>query len=257
MTMLKKYFSGDMTPLDRNQPVWGLFSSFAWFAGILFVSVNIQMMIVSFYIAREHGAVSLEEFKQLAIDYQFNGIVLPPAILASTIICSVLLMIVIKLKGKSKLSSYLGIKTVSGQTIVYWLLVTVAFLIGMVLLAYTFDRPPIAESVLAIYTSAPSKLLLCLALIVAAPVFEELIFRGFLQTGISRSRLGSVAGIVIPSIIWAAIHTQYDSYDMSVIFVMGLMLGVARFKTDSVLLTIGLHALFNALSTLEVAIYTA
>lgn len=255
--MLNKYFADHMTPLDRSQPVWGLSASLAWLVVILFISVNVQMMIVGFFIARDHGAVSLEEFRQLTIDYQFNGTALPPAILGSTIICALLLIIAIKLKRNSKLGCYLGIKPVALKETVHWLLIAGGLLIGVVALAYIFDRPPIAESVLAIYTSAESKLMLCLALIVAAPVFEEIMFRGFLQTGITRSKLGPIAGILIPSIIWAAIHTQYDLYDISVIFAMGLLLGAARFRTDSVLLTIGLHALFNALSTLEVAIYTA
>jgi len=257
MPMLNKYLSGEPSPLDRSQPVWGLLASFVWLVVILFVFINIQMLIVSLLITREHGLVPLEEFKQLVTDYRFDGTVIPPAMLGSTVVCSLLLIIAIKLKNKSKLTHYLGIKAVSPRTSGYWLLIAASYLIAIALSAYIFDRPPVAQSVLAIYTSAESKLILCIALIVAAPIFEECVFRGFLQTGISRSCLGPMAGILIPAMVWAGMHSQYDLYDLSVIFVMGLILGAARFRTDSVLLTIGLHALFNGLSTLEVAIYTA
>ena len=64
MPMLNKYLSGEPSPLDRSQPVWGLLASFVWLVVILFVFINIQMLIVSLLITREHGLVPLEEFKQ-------------------------------------------------------------------------------------------------------------------------------------------------------------------------------------------------
>ena len=67
-----------------------------------------------------------------------------------------------------------------------------------------------------------------------------------------------MAGILIPAMVWAGMHSQYDLYDLSVIFVMGLILGEQPdLERIRCCLTIGLHALFNGLSTLEVAIYTA
>ena len=47
------------------------------------------------------------------------------------------------------------------------------------------------------------------------PVFEELFFRGFLLEGFRRTFLGTTGAVVLTSLLWAVIHTQYDLYYMA------------------------------------------
>jgi hypothetical protein len=89
---------------------------------------------------------------------------------------------------------------------------------------------------------------------VVAPVFEELFFRGFLLAGFASSFLRPAGAVLVTSASWALIHLQYDLYGMVTIFVLGLLLGAARLASGSVLLTIGLHAFSNLLSTVETII---
>ena len=96
--------------------------------------------------------------------------------------------------------------------------------------------------------------LLILALVVGAPVGEELIFRGFLFRGLAES-IGVVATIIVTSLAWAIIHTQYDIYGIGTIFLVGILLGIIRHMTGSTTLTIFLHAVMNAIATVEVALY--
>lgn len=96
--------------------------------------------------------------------------------------------------------------------------------------------------------------LLILAVVFAAPVGEELFFRGFLFRGWSESRLGWRGATLLTAVLWAVIHIQYDWFCVTHIIVGGLMLGWLRYRSGSALLTILLHALMNFIATLEAAV---
>ena len=69
--------------------------------------------------------------------------------------------------------------------------------------------------------------------------------------------MGPIGAIIVTSFLWAAIHIQYDLYDLTTIFLLGLGFGIARFKSGSVLLTIGLHSFSNLIATIETMVYTS
>ena len=92
-----------------------------------------------------------------------------------------------------------------------------------------------------VYQTATSKTLLWIALVVAAPVSEEIFFRGFLFYGIQNTRLGSKGAIILSSLIWAPLHMQYDSYNLAAIMVLGLLLGVCPVERE-----LGLHPYCHA-----------
>jgi len=60
---------------------------------------------------------------------------------------------------------------------------------------------------------------------------------------------------MISSVMWAAIHIQYDLYGMATILVLGFILGTARIKSGSIILTMLLHSFTNLVATGEVVIY--
>lgn len=55
--------------------------------------------------------------------------------------------------------------------------------------------------------------------------------------------------------LWAMIHLQYDAYGIATIFVGGILVGLARLKTGSVLLCVMMHAMMNLVATIQVAIF--
>ena len=118
-------------------------------------------------------------------------------------------------------------------------------------LTLSLGRPIVPEVMLDFYKTAGFLPLLWAALIVFAPVAEEVLFRGFLFAGLERSRLGGWGAILITSLAWAVIHLQYDLYGMANIFVSGVLIGYIRWKTNSLPLCIALHALMNAISTVQ------
>lgn len=104
------------------------------------------------------------------------------------------------------------------------------------------------------YGSASPRWLIWVAVLIAAPIFEEVCFRGFLFKGLAASRLRWQGATVITAVLWAAIHIQYDWYGIGAVFGLGLLLGTTRALTNSTLLTIWLHGLINLLATVQAAI---
>jgi membrane protease YdiL (CAAX protease family) len=95
---------------------------------------------------------------------------------------------------------------------------------------------------------------LWLAIIVAAPVGEELLFRGFLFRGFIHEPRDAVPGILIISLIWAMLHVQYDWFGTSQVFAIGLLFGFVRWRTGSTTVAILLHVLLNLESVVETVI---
>ncbi|MCK1476074.1 CPBP family intramembrane metalloprotease [Bradyrhizobium sp. 197] len=86
---------------------------------------------------------------------------------------------------------------------------------------------------------------LLFAFSVAAPMSEEVLARGFLYRGWSASFLRVPGAIVLSSLVWTAVHLQYDMYFLAEVFSIGLWFGYMRYRSSSLWLTIVLHALNN------------
>jgi len=134
----------------------------------------------------------------------------------------------------------------------------ILWLVGLIAIAdallYVSGRALVSPFQLQSYATAAAKGWLPALLagaIVLAPAGEETMFRGFLFRGWARSDRSAWPAIVAISVLWAALHVQYDWAGVLQIFVIGLFLGWMRWRSGSTLLTVLLHALFNLEGTLE------
>jgi membrane protease YdiL (CAAX protease family) len=110
---------------------------------------------------------------------------------------------------------------------------------------------------LQIHRSAQAEgalLSLWLALIVVAPVGEELLFRGFLFRGFVREERDALPGILAISLIWSLLHIQYDWFGAGQVFAIGMLLGYVRLYSGSTTLVIVLHMLLNLESVAETVV---
>jgi membrane protease YdiL (CAAX protease family) len=87
--------------------------------------------------------------------------------------------------------------------------------------------------------------MLLFAFSVAAPMSEEVLARGFLYRGWSASFLRVPGAIILSSLVWTVVHLQYDLYFLAEVFSIGLWFGYMRYRSNSLWLTIVLHALNN------------
>src|SRR4051794_31538235 len=99
-----------------------------------------------------------------------------------------------------------------------------------------------------------SLVLFFLAVVIVAPVSEEIAFRGFLFRGLSASWVGVSGALIATSAAWTAMHVQYDTFTLAQIFCIGLLLGWIRWASGSTLLTIVLHMLANLTACIQAAI---
>ena len=106
----------------------------------------------------------------------------------------------------------------------------------------------------AAMSSVTGLLLFWFTVVVTAPVAEEIIFRGFLFRGWSESRIGAVGTLILTSLIFASLHTQYNFTGRVEIFGFGLLLGLARWRSGSTLLVILMHAAWNVAVIATVAL---
>ncbi len=97
----------------------------------------------------------------------------------------------------------------------------------------------------------PVVIIRSIGIIVLAPVAEELIFRGLLFNRLSRLRTGEIGAVIITTVFFAAAHYQYGLSDMLYIVYLGLLLGIVRWRTGSVFLTITMHMIANTISVVE------
>jgi len=98
---------------------------------------------------------------------------------------------------------------------------------------------------------------LACAVVVAAPLTEEIAFRAFIYRGWSASPLGPAGTIALTSAIWAAMHLQYEMFYLVQIFGLGLVFGWLRQRSGSTLLPLLLHVLVNFTALLQTAIVVA
>ncbi|WP_308367588.1 MULTISPECIES: CPBP family intramembrane glutamic endopeptidase [unclassified Microbulbifer] len=136
------------------------------------------------------------------------------------------------------------------KSLATWLPALLVFLAAQALLAHALDIDP-GEFMKSL---AGSRFLpLALMMVVAAPLLEELVFRGYLFRAWRHTRLGLSGTLLLTSVLFTALHFgQYHWVQLSFIFALSLLLGLAREKSGSVLLPILLHAGNNLASAITV-----
>lgn len=229
---------------------WGWKGILAWTALIAVTFVLTQIVAAIIYLVATDQVASPLQQHELA-RLMADGDAVAVSTWSTLVVCGLLVIVAVSAKAGANINHYLGFKSASWRAYVLAVIVIVVFGVIVELLNQVFERP-IPQSMMQMYQSADNRLLFCLAIVIAAPAFEELFFRGFLLTSIEASRLGLAGAIVISSALWAIIHLQYDTYEVGIIFVMGIVLGLARQVTGSLYVPIVMHALNNLISTVQI-----
>jgi uncharacterized protein len=81
---------------------------------------------------------------------------------------------------------------------------------------------------------------------IGAPLSEELLFRGFLQGALWRSRLGYWGAAVVATAVWAAMHAGYTAVGLAEVFLIGLVFSAFLRRTGSLWVPMFCHAFYNS-----------
>jgi uncharacterized protein len=155
-----------------------------------------------------------------------------------------LIILFVKLRRNISLQEYLRLKRFKKNIFLPLLIIFIAFFVLNIYFENLFPQFQNADSTIGSYTGS-GLILFGVAAVIFAPIFEESFFRGFLFAGIQKSILGTFGAIALTSISFALLHLQYGAAGILIILVLAIFLGISRWLTNSLLVTIIFHALWN------------
>ena len=157
-----------------------------------------------------------------------------------------LIVLMVKSKRGSIWRDYMAWRGVGFGRVVLWVIICLLSVFGMGILHHALGWTESGFMDELVLTRSPIWMVLSVAVI--APIFEEMVFRGFVYGGFERS-VGALPAVLLSSLLFTVLHGQYNVYELAQIFVLGMVLGLARMRTQSLFTPIVMHAANNALAT--------
>ncbi len=233
---------------------WGFWATAGLGAGVFVAFLLVQSLVaIPFALMVEEPGMSVQE---LGLALSINAEYMAAALLATGVLGTLLILVSAWLRKGLAVRDYLALSSPGAKPLLIWAVLMVVVVVALEGLTLLLDRD-VSEWMTDLYASAEFPLLLVFAVVVGAPLFEEVFFRGFLFAGWSRSKLGVGGTILLTSALWAAMHLQYGAYEIAQIFVLGVVLGFARHRSGSLAVPFAMHALNNLLASLQVVYLNA
>mgnify|MGYP000483524535 CR=1 FL=1 len=237
---------------DQTKHYWGFWATIALSLLVFLVFSIIQTIALLSYVyaVDAHAIQYLTEsdstfaFEQLLNKYLFNGDAIAVAEIPAAIIGVLMIIWFAWMRKPLTIDEYLELTIPSLKSMLGFLGLIILAMILMEAVNYFLDRP-VPEFMTKVYANTQNLPLLWIAVSVAAPFFEEFLFRGFLLEGMARSRLGLTGAIILTSAVWAIIHMQYGWFEIISIFFIGILLCIAKVKSKSLYVPIAMHMLMN------------
>lgn len=244
--------------LRPKAPRWGVWSTLLWMALIGVVYTLAQLVSALLFLA--WWPTAYPDQPLVLKDLGTNGPLLGVVTLAATITVLGIIALAVRLSRVS-MNEYLALRWPSWRNLGICLGLTLLLLMASDFVTTQSGRDAIPDFMAGIYESSRAAgdgffFLLACTLIVLAPLGEEIVFRGFLYRGLS-SGLGPFAAIVITAASWSALHAQYEPFFMAQIFAFGIFLGWIRWRSNSLVLAMILHAAINALALVQTDLASA
>lgn len=222
-----------MTPSRDGRAFWG-FDDLALFLTAILPSWLLGMLLVRFGRALAPGA-----FSNTAV----RALVFQSAIYA--LLVGALYMVI---TWRYRRPFWQSMGWVAPQRGAWWCVFGgPALAIGLSIVGVILRTPAIPTPVESLISGRGSLLLVAFFAVVLGPVFEELLFRGFLQPLLERA-LGAWPAILLAATGFALLHGQeYQWYwqQLVVIGLAGTAFGYARYKTASTAAAALLHGGYN------------
>jgi membrane protease YdiL (CAAX protease family) len=235
-----------LTPIigtQRPPRVWSFWGT-AWWGVFIFAAMFVgQIGVVAWFILRLGGPIDIAAAVHVVgggLTISLSVIMGLPAVLAA-------LLIAIRI-SRTPFADYLALRWPSWSNLAIGAVTLIVLVMGWDLLSRAAGReiaPGFMGEVLNSARADGSLWLLVIAFVVAAPISEEFFARGFLYRGWSESFLGPVGAIILSSLVWTALHLQYDWFFFGEVFSIGLLLGYLRYRSNSTWLTVIVHGLNN------------
>ncbi|WP_375415221.1 lysostaphin resistance A-like protein [uncultured Bradyrhizobium sp.] len=221
--------------------LWGLVIFAAMFAG--------QMLVVGYFVLSRGASADLDLVRTVlssGVAISMSVIMGLPAVLAALWLATRV--------ARAPFAEYLALRWTSWSNLLAGIAGLIVLIAGWDLLSRAVGReiaPGFMVDVLKSARADGALWLLALAFCAVAPATEEFFVRGFLYRGWSQSFLHPAGAIVLSSLVWTAMHLQYDLFFLGEVFSIGLLLGYLRYRSGSTWLTVVLHGINNLAATLQ------
>jgi uncharacterized protein len=243
--------TGPMPTARTSSQPWGFWST-----------LGLAAIIAVAALASEFGALSLVSFYSTyshpdAFDSILDGtsgFTWSIAIITATPVTIGLVLLFAGIKKNLPLKHYLALRTLPRRRLLRWCLVLLGFALLADLTTVSLGKPIVPEFMTEVYRTARWTPLLWFAVVICAPLAEELLFRGFLFKGWLHSPLGGWGTVLLTSFIWATLHQQYDLHGIAIVFAAGLLFGYARLRSGSIYPPLAMHILMNLLALVQTAL---
>jgi membrane protease YdiL (CAAX protease family) len=249
--------NGDAVPDSSVAAVampWGFWATIGFSLVVIVAFFVVQIAVTVGYLAVYMAMYPKTDFNKFVQGLTDNGLLLSLGTWASTPVCLGLVLLFVKLRRGWTVRDYLALKPVPVRTMLGWLGLSLVFVAVSDGLSSLLGRPVVSDFMSNAWRTAGCLPLLWATLLIAAPLFEETFFRGFMVPGILQSRLGATGTVLITATGWALMHVQYDIYAVVNIFLGGILFAVARLKTGSLYPTLAMHSLWNLVAIIEVVL---
>jgi membrane protease YdiL (CAAX protease family) len=226
---------------------WGLFVFAAMFIG--------QVAVVAYFVLRQPGPIDVAA----AIHVLGNGLTISISVIMGLPAVLLALWVAIRL-SRTPFADYLALRWTSRGNVLIGVIALIAVVMGWDLVSRLTGReviPGFMGDVLESARADSALWLLVIAFTVAAPITEEFFARGFLYRGWSETALRPGGAILLSSLVWTALHLQYDWFFLGEVFSIGLLLGYLRYRSNSIWLTVVLHGLNNLAAVVQTLLLTA
>lgn len=242
----------ETTRIDKSTLYWGFWST-VLLGVLIFVVFSIVQIIglLSYISLVDPQAIeslsnpeSTSSLERVLNKYLLNGDAIAVAEIPAAFIGVALILWFVWMRKPLSIDEYLDLTVPSLKSILTFLGLMILAMVLMETVNIWLDRPT-PEFMTKLYSNTQNLPLLWIAVSVAAPFFEEFLFRGFLLEGMARSKLGLSGSIIITSAAWAIIHMQYGWFEIISIFFIGILLCIAKVKSKSLYVPIAMHMLMN------------
>jgi hypothetical protein len=233
-------FSSGLPDPPAHEPFWG-YTDLAMVIGLLFASIVLLLVIAGVLIS---ARPSLRADPLFLLGTQFGLYVF----------VYLSFWVTFKTRYDRPVFSSLGWRPSSFKPL--WAIAGGIGLAVLLSVVGSLIHTPQVKSPLDDLTATPGMLsLFGLMAVTIAPLFEEMIFRGFIQPLLTRT-LGALAAIAITAAIFGALHAPEYSYAWQYVASIGLagaVFGWLRARTNSIIPCVIMHGSFNLASVIAMA----
>ncbi len=231
-----------VTPPPVREPFWG-YGDLALFFGYLFIGLVLIVFSVGVFVFL---------YPRLRTDQ--TPLFLPTQ-LALYAFIYLSLVLVLTVRYKKPVFASLGWRRANFNPLIAGIGgIVLAFVVNFV--AFLLHTPKVPSPIDKLTDSPVSLALLGIVAVTVGPLFEELLFRGFIQPLLSRT-FGIAAGILLTALLFGSLHGPEYAWAwqyVAAVSLVGVVLGIVRAWTNSIIPATIIHGCYNAAFVIALAV---